>query len=148
MTEELIRAEAKHDQYAKTMSMIGFDYFGAMLLATEIDRIDRFDTPKQLVSWSGMCPTVHQSGDSLYHGKMKKDSNRKVNWMLTQAANSAIRADGRMKKYYQRIHKKHPHSVAVTHVANKMITIIWHMLTNDKPYDVKPKLYAQKINCA
>ena len=52
--------------------MTGFDAFGALLIALEIDDISRFETSKKLVSWLGLCPTIHQSGNTLYHGKMKK----------------------------------------------------------------------------
>ena len=105
------------------------DYYAAMLLASEIDRVGRFASPKKLVSWAGMCPTVHQSGNTMYHGRMKKDSNRKVNWVLIQAAHVAVLYDGRMRDYYGRMKKTHHSSIAITHAANKMIKIIWHMLT-------------------
>ena len=111
------------------MSMTGIDYYAAMLLASEVDGIGRFASPKKLVSWAGMCPTVHQSGNTMYHGRMKKDSNRKANWVLIQAAHVAVLYDGRMRDYYERMKKTHHSSIAITHVANKMIKIIWHMLT-------------------
>ena len=88
--------------------MTGIDYYAAMLLASEIDGIGRFASPKKLVSWAGMCLTVHQSGNTMYHGRMKKDSNRKVNWVLIQAAHVAVLYDGRMRDYYERMKKTHP----------------------------------------
>ena len=68
------------------MSMTGIDYYAAMLLASEIDGIGRFASPRKLVSWTGMCPTIHQSGNTMYHGRMKKDSNRKVNSHVLRAS--------------------------------------------------------------
>jgi hypothetical protein len=55
-------------------------------------------------------------------GRMKY-GNKKVRWIL-QAANNAARKDDRLRKFYLRIAKRHGHHVAITHVANKMITII------------------------
>ncbi len=128
------------------MSITGMDAFSAALLAAEIDTIDRFGNPKKFVSWAGMCPTLHQSGDTSYHGRMKKDSNRKVNWVMVQCALVAVRHDPRMKEYYVRLMKRHRHNIAITHVANKMLTIIWHMLTEDNLYeDRNEKLYRAKI---
>jgi len=145
--EKIIGTIASQNEDAKRiMSMTGFDSFGALLISLEIDGIDRFQTPKKLVSWMGMCPTVHQSGNTIYHGKMKKDSNRQVNWMMTQAANVASFKDKRMKEVYQRSRKKHPHGIAVTHVANKMSTIIWHILSSKTLYNErKDSLYARKL---
>ena len=147
MIEKKTAIQASASEDAKIlMSMTGIDYYTAMLLASEIDGVGRFASPKKLVSWVGMCPTVHQSGDTLYHGRMKKDSNRKANWILTQAANVAIQHDERMKRYYEKVRKAHHHNIAITHVANKMTTIIWHMLTNRTLYsDRNGRLYQKKL---
>ena len=39
-----------------------------MLVASEIGDISRFRTAGKLVSCCGLCPTVHQSGKSMYMG--------------------------------------------------------------------------------
>jgi transposase len=112
---------------------------------TEFGEIERFSSPQKLVSWAGLCPSVHQSGSTLYIGKMK-DGNKKIRWILTQAANSAFRTDVRLRKFYQRVAKRHGHSIAIAHVANKMCTIIWHMLTYKKLYNErKSNLYEIKL---
>ncbi|MDE0243591.1 MAG: IS110 family transposase [Candidatus Kaiserbacteria bacterium] len=145
--DQRIRKMSLENEDAKLiMSMPGLDAFGALLLALEIDGILRFKTPKHLVSWAGLCPTVSQSGKSLHYGRMRKDSNRRVNWMMTQAAHTAVRCDPRMKAVYERASKSHPHLVAISHVSHKMLTIIWHMLQNRTTYDDKnDALYARKL---
>ena len=66
--------------------------------------------------------------------------------MMTQAANVASFKDDRMSAVYQRHIKKHPHGVAISHVANKMGTIIWHLLTEKTLYNErKDSLYARKL---
>ena len=75
-------------------------------------------------------------------GRMK-DGNKKVRWILIQAANTAARKDDRLRRFYLRIAKRHGHHIAITHVPNKMITIIWHMLVTRKLYNErKQNLYA------
>jgi len=37
--------------------------------------------------------------------------------------------------YYSKLAKRHGHHIAITDVANKMVTIIWYMLVNKKPYN-------------
>ena len=140
--EKQISIEASNNENIKIlMSMTGIDYFSAMLISSEIGEISRFSTAGKLVSWCGMCPTVHQSGTSMYMGRMKKDDgNKKINWIMIQAANTAAsRTDERMKKYYMNIAKRHGHHVAITHVANKMIRIIWSMLTYKQLYNERKK---------
>ena len=142
-----IRAMALKNGDARiVMSMTGLDAFGALLVALEIDGIGRFPNPKKLVSWAGLCPTVHQSGKKDYRGRMKKDSNRRVNWVMIQAAKIAARYDKRMGDVYERARTAHPYHVAVSHVSTKMLTIIWHMLHDRKLYDgTKDALYARKL---
>ncbi len=116
--EKQISVEASNNENVKIlMSMTGIDYFSAMLISSEIGDISRFSTAGKLVSWCGLCPTVHQSGTSLYMGRMKKDGNKKINWIMIQAANTASRTDNdRLKKYYMNIAKRHGHHVAITHM--------------------------------
>lgn len=146
--EKQISIEASNNENVRMlMSMTGIDCFSAMLIASEIGDISRFSTADKLVSWCGLCPTVHQSGTSLYMGRMKKDGNKKINWIMIQAANTVSRTDNdRLKKYYMKIAKRHGHNVAITHVANKMIRIIWSMLTYKQLYNErKEKLYKTKL---
>ena len=100
-TDEEVMRYVKGNHGAKLlMSMTGFDVFSAAFMAAEIDDIKRFASPQNLISWAGMCPTLHQSGDVEYHGRMKKDSNGQVNWMMIQCALVAATHDPRMKSYY------------------------------------------------
>ena len=58
----------------------------------------------------------------------------------------AVLYDGRMRNYYERMKKTHHSSIAIAHVANKMIKIIWHMLTSRALYENRnEKLYQKKL---
>jgi transposase len=81
----LDKYDVKCDYDKILMSMTGIDYFSAMMIASEIGDITRFSTPEKLVSWSGLCPSIHQSGNSLYMGRMKY-GNKKVRWILSQVS--------------------------------------------------------------
>ena len=79
---------------------------------------------------------------------MKKASNRRVNWIMIQAANVAVRHDDRLKWFYQNAKTRHGgnHPIAITHVANKMVRIIWKMLTAQEPYESHDaSRYAKKM---
>jgi hypothetical protein len=76
-------------------------------------------------------------------GKMK-DGNKKVRWILIQAANTAARKDDRLRKFYLRIAQRHGLHIAITHVANKMMTIIWHMLVSKKLYNERSRSYTKQ----
>ena len=133
ITEEIVNVETEigkqavvNDDTKLLMNMTGLDVFGSMLVVSEIGDISRFKKLEHLVSWAGMCPTIYQSDDVTHHGRMKKASNRRANWMLVQAANVAVRYDDRLKDFYERCKKRHgsKYVIAITHAANKMIRII------------------------
>ena len=69
------------------MSMTGIDYFSAMMMASEIGDITRFSTTRKtsILVW---IMSIHSSIRELYMGRMK-DGNKKVRWILIQAANTA-----------------------------------------------------------
>jgi transposase len=153
LTEEESRANSEiaslalQSKYApKIMSMTGFDYYSASMMSALIADITRFPSPSHLVSWVGMCPTIHQTGETTYYGKMKKGS-RRAQWIMTQVGNVAARHDPRMKAYYDRLVKRGlHHNVAITHVANKMLKILWHVLTEDTLYNERSeRLYTSKL---
>lgn len=134
---KVIAKDAVKNEYVPIiMSMPGFDYYSASFLAAYIADIKRFPSPSRLVSWVGLCPSVHQTGETLHMGKMKGGS-KKTCWIMVQAANAAIRADPRLQQYYERKVKRRGlhHNVALTHVGNKMLRILWHMLRENRLYD-------------
>ena len=147
--ETRIAAQASVSEDARIlMSIPGIDSFTAMLLVSEIGDIARFKTPGKLVAWFGMCPTVHQSGDREYHGKMRKTSNRRCNWAMLQTVRTAAIYDERMGRIHARSKKRNSARpmVARTHVATKMIRIVWSMLVTRTPYSGHdPKTYKLKL---
>jgi transposase len=88
---------------------------------------------------------VYQTGELLYMGRMK-GGNRKVKRVMIQAANVAVRNDPRMGTFYERKLRRHKHNVAITHVANKMLKIIWHTVRENRPYNERSaRFYASKL---
>ena len=133
--ESLIASEAlKDENVALLLTLTGVSYFGALLLVSEIGDIARFSSPKKLVSWAGLCPTLHQSGEMVKYGRIKKAGNRHVRWLMVQAATSASQHDEELRRLYLRTRGRQGHQKAVVRVANKMLRIIWCMLTKKEPY--------------
>ena len=60
------------------------------------------------------------------------------------AANVAIQHGEQMKRHYEKVRKAHHHNIVITHVANKMTTIIWHMLTSRALYSGRNVRLCQK----
>ena len=145
--EKLIVEAAYDNEYAKLiMSIPGFGPFYSLYVAASIDDIRRFDNPKKLVSYMGLCPRIHQSGDATWHGHMKKDVDSTLKLVVMNAAMISAQHDASLKEMNQNYLKRHPKKVARSHIANKIATYIWHMLYNNEPYrnHVKEK-YKKKL---
>ncbi len=145
-----LEAEAAQNEDAKLLaSMTGIGIYTAMLLASEISEISRFETPKQMISWAGLCPTVRQSGNEMRLGRIKKlGTDGLVNWAVCEAANVAVKYDARMKAAYEAACRRHAgkHMLGIVVVAHKMVTIMWHMLKNRTPYESRnDDLYRRKL---
>ena len=50
------------------LGFTGMDHYGAPLIIYEIGDIGRFSNPRKLVSWTGLAPSLYQSGDVRFRG--------------------------------------------------------------------------------
>ena len=94
----------------------------------------------------GLCPRIHQSGNTTIHGRMKKNANRGLNWTMVHAAMVAVQHGPRMKARYEAYRKRHPPVAAYSHVANYMAKCIYYMLKSREPYRYHDKkAHKQKL---
>jgi transposase len=142
-----IASKASMDEDVRLlMTMTGVSHIGALLITSEIGDITRFQSPEKLVSWTGLCPSLHQSGESTHYGRIKREGNKHVRWLMVEAAKSASSHDPEMRRLYERTRRRHGSQNAVVRVANKMLRVVWCMLTWREPYrQGKEVLYKSKL---
>lgn len=147
-TEKEIADLAVHDKRVDLLlGFCGIDYYGAMLILYEIGDITRFSNPKKLVSWVGLAPSLYQSGNTSYTGKITRRGNSRIRWYLTEAAQHAARYDPKLAPFYERIKKRKGTQKAKIAVATKMLVSIYLVLTRDEPYHgIRQDLQNRKIN--
>jgi len=143
-----IASIAIHDKRVELLlGFCGIDYYGAMLILYEIGDITRFNNPKKLVSWVGLAPSLHQSGNMTYTGRITKHGNKRIRWYLAEAAQHAARYDPKLKPFYERIKNKKGHQKAIVAVARKMLVSIYWVLTRNELYDGhREDLQKRKVN--
>ena len=133
--ESIISKESLRDEDTKlVMSLPGFEAFSALLVTASISGIERFGKSKQLVSFMGVCPRTHQSGDTTHRGRMKKASDRNLTAVMMHAALVAVRHDAMWKAKYEKLRKRHPPVVALSHIACSLASSIFYMLKRREPY--------------
>ena len=143
-----IRDEASRDEDVRLLlSMTGIGVYTALLIRSEIGDIRRFPSYKKLISWAGLAPSLHQSGNVKYHGGITKQGSRMLRWALVECARIAVRFDGRMRVFYERVKHRRGDQKAIVAVAAKMLKIIWFMLSRREPYESRNHgLYERKLN--
>lgn len=118
------------------LSIPGISYnLGSIILAEIVD-INRFDTSSQLQAFAGLDPGTHQSGKFIATGvSMVKRGSTYLRWAILNAARLVAMRDPCFKDYYQRKRKegKH-HFVALTHVAKKLIRVIFKLLKTNTQF--------------
>jgi transposase len=145
--EEIHNKACEDEDVRLLLSLTGVDVYAAMLIRSEIGSIDRFRDYKKLVSWAGLAPSLHQSGNVEYHGGITKQGSRMLRWIMVEAARVAVMNDPRMRTFYERVKHRRGNQKAIVAVANKMLKIIWFMLTRREPYESRnEKRYQQKLN--
>jgi transposase len=134
---ELRRLGADHPYVSLLQTVPGVAWVLGYTLASEIGDITRFDSPKKLVGYSGLCPRVYQSGASDRRGALAKNGPRYLRWALIEAAVHGVR-HGSYRDYYERtksrLGRKRGTAVARVEVARKLAEAIWHMLTKEEPF--------------
>ena len=89
-------------------SVKGIRYYSAMVIVSEIGDIRRFPNPKKLCSYAGLVPRTMQSGNHVYHGRIIRECNQNLKWILNQCVHSHIRfcKESRITKLYYRVMRK------------------------------------------
>lgn len=119
-----------------TIPGVGYT-LGAMIIS-EIDDIKKFSNPSKLLAFAGLDPIVKQSGnfqsDSL---KISKRGSTYLRYAIYRVAFLIIYNNETFHNYYidKRSQGKH-HRVALGHVCNKLVRIIFKILTDDIPFNL------------
>ena len=130
------------DKYGDALTLIrtvpGFDKnpLTAIQVLSEIGGdMSVFPTAKNLVSWAGCCPRNDQSNQKIKSTRISRAGSY-FKPVLVQIANALIKS----KKHpefaarYRRIKARRGHKKAIIAICRMLLTAIWHILADLKPY--------------
>src|SRR3954447_8864250 len=130
-------AGADHPYVPLLMTVPGIGWVLGYTIAAEIGDIARFDSPKKLVGYTGLCPTVYQSGRTDHRDSLAKNGPKYLRWALIEATTHAARHPVYAERYQRtktRLGKQRGPKVARVELARKLAEAIWYMLTTSKPF--------------
>ena len=108
----------------------------AAVILAEYGDINKFDNPAQMLSFAGLEPGYYQSGLSEHQGHMVKHGSSYLRYALMNACLPLITYEPIFAEYYAKKRTEgKPHRVALTHVAKKLLRVIYTLQTKNIPYD-------------
>ncbi|HLB20086.1 MAG TPA: IS110 family transposase [Gaiellaceae bacterium] len=137
VNRRLKEGHADHRYIPLLMSVPGIGWVLAFTIASEIGDIDRFSSPEKLTGYTGLCPRVHQSGESDRRGPLTKHGPTYLRWALLEATMHALKHPAYAERYQRnkrRLGKQRGAKVAQIDIARRLSHAIWHMLTRNRPF--------------
>jgi transposase len=105
--------------------------------ALPIEQFEGQGAAQKLVATIGIDAQPRKSGQYVGRVKMSKRGNRHLRRAILLAARTASRTDPQFRALLQRQLARGKHyNVAVSHVARKMVHVIYSVLRNQRPYEL------------
>ena len=118
------------------LTIPGVGELTAAVILSEYGDISRFKGPEQMLSFAGLEPGYYQSGLSEHQGHMVKHGSSHLRYALMNACLPLITFEPIFAEYYAKKRAEgKPHRVALTHVAKKLLRVIYTLQTKSVSYD-------------
>ena len=121
--------------------------FTAIQILSEIGGdMSVFPTDKHLVSWAGCCPRNDQSNFKIKSTRISRAGSY-LKPVLVQVANALIKSKKHpeITERYRRIKSHRGHKKAIIAICRMLLTAIWHILTDLKPYTAEGYLAPRPV---
>ncbi len=135
--EEAVEVEAESDQTCRMlMSIPDVGPLTALVVKSEIGDIGRFSDSKKLTCYCGLSPSVSQSSNNIYYGKLNRACNRYLKYVLVLRAQGISRSkkENPMRATYWRVIIKGKNNAKLT-VARQLVRVIYSMLSRAELWD-------------
>jgi len=146
MVEEKNNIEQKILHYdnadiALMKTLPGIGEISSRTINAAIGCIKRFDRAKKLTSYGGLVPTVRSSGEHTEYGHITREGRSEIRRVAIQCAHALLRSKSveslPLRKWFENIAMRRGARTAVVALARKMLTIMFYMLRDKKPYDYR-----------
>jgi len=127
--------EEVHPHY---MSVPGIGPISAAVIYSEYGDISNFSNPGQMLAFAGIEPGINDSGTESHGGRMVKRGSSQLRYVLINCCLPLIRFDITFATYYAKKRGEgKPHRVAITHVAKKLVRVIYALERQEVDYNIQ-----------
>jgi transposase len=133
-----IRLLAREPRYQSQVELLcsvpGISTLSAFIFLTEVVSIDRFKNLDRLACFVGLVPGERSSGDTEQDTGLTPRRNSVLRYTLIECAWIAQREDPALLKAFTDYCQRMPKSVAIVHIAKKLLSRMRFVLRNNQPY--------------
>jgi transposase len=109
----------------------------ATALIAEVGDWKAFSSGRGLAAWIGLVPRQHSTGGKERLGRISKQGNRHLRWLLVAGAMAVIRyarQHGTKRLWLVRLMGRRPTKVAAVALANKIARMAWAMMVHGERF--------------
>lgn len=120
------------------LTIPGISYTLGAIILSEIGDIHRFSNPTKLLAYAGLDPSVRQSGKfNATTTRISKRGSKHLRYAIQRASSLIIWNNNVFYEYYTiKRSKGKSHNNAVGHVCNKLVRVIFKLLTENIPFNL------------
>lgn len=130
----LIAYAAQFPEIAQLDTIPGIGHILAAVIWSEIGDVSRFASADGLVNYTGLVPSLYESGEVSIHGGITRQGPVWLRWALLTAANAITRSRGPLSRRYWRLRRRKLPNVAKTAMAVSMARCVWGVLKHGGEY--------------
>jgi transposase len=132
--KELSKTE-RYKIYVELLTSIpGIGLITAMILLTEIDKIERFSDLNRLCSYVGLVPSTASTGDKEIVRGITPRKNRNLRRIIVESSWIAVRIDPALSLAFSKYCKEKEKNKAIIKIARKLLNRISYVLRTKNKY--------------
>ena len=142
-TDQLHQVENQSEEILKEMNSIilsvpGISSNAATAILGIVGDFKQFSSAKKLVAFAGLDPKVYESGNFKARStRMSKRGNSLLRYHLVYTAHNLVLNNQTFKEYYDKKRDEgKSHYNALGHVANKVIRVLYKIMTENIPFNL------------
>jgi transposase len=134
-----IRQLPKHDLRVGALeaTLPGIGAQSAATLLAELGDATRFRNPRAVAAYAGLVPKVNQSADKAHHGRLTKQGNPELRWIVSQWAVRLIKDDPEVNAWARRLRSRVHKNKARMALARRLLVGVWVVLTRGEAFDLR-----------
>jgi transposase len=139
LDQELAQREKNEPRAARLQTMPKVGRIASLTFLAAVDDVHRFPSSRKLVGYSGLAPTVRQSGERTEYGAISREGRRELRGVWVQIAHLVAKdkkkATQPLRTWFNRVAGKRGKKTALVALARRLLVIAYQLLRTETDYD-------------